>query len=60
MYDVCTRYDVCMMCVWYTARWLAQVLVEREGTLPSEHNPTGTFTPVNLAQELKVQVGTRT
>lgn len=46
--------------IWYTARLLAQVLVEMEGTLPSEHNPTGTFTPVNLVQELKVQVGTRT
>ena len=30
-----------------------------EGTLPSEHNPAGTFTPLNLAQELKVQVSTR-
>lgn len=27
-----------------------------EGTLPSEHDPRGTFTPVNLASELKVQV----
>ena len=28
-----------------------------EGTLPSEQDPRGTFTPVNLASELKVQVG---
>lgn len=33
-----------------------QTLLEMESTLPSEGNPEGTFTPVNLASELKVQV----
>lgn len=31
--------------------------MEMESTLPSERDPKGTFTPVNLANELKVQVG---
>lgn len=31
--------------------------MEMESTLPSERDPKGTFTPVNLASELKVQVG---
>lgn len=34
-----------------------QTLMEVESTFPSERDPKGTFTPVNLASELKVQVG---
>lgn len=33
-----------------------QMLMEMEATLPNERDPTGTFTPLNLAAELKVQV----
>lgn len=33
--------------------------MEMESTLPSERDPQGTFVPVNLASELKVQVSCR-
>lgn len=36
---------------------MRQRLVEMEGTFPSEQDPTGSFTPIDIANELKVQVG---
>lgn len=33
-----------------------QILLELEDTLPSERNPKGSFVPVHLAAELKIQV----
>lgn len=48
--------NLCLVVSCRVVSCRAQTLLDVEANLPSERDPTGSFTPINLATEFKIQV----